>query len=78
MTGIMLAFLELQTRRAPMLMCAAAGKIAETQSSLLRHYLLHYNRQQLDRVLLDALVAALKTVVVSAQQQLERLRREEQ
>jgi hypothetical protein len=60
-----------------MLMCAAAGKIAETGSSLLRHYLLHYNRQQLDRVLLDGIIAALKTVGVNAQEKLDQQRREE-
>jgi len=74
---VMNSFLEIQTRRAPMLMCAATAKIAESGSSLLRHYLLHYNRQQLDRVLLDGIVAALKTVGINAQETLDRLRREE-
>ncbi len=73
---IMLAFLEVQTRRSPMLMCAAAEKIAESGLSLLRHYLLAYNRQQLDRVLLDGIVAALKTVGIDAQEKLDRMRRE--
>ena len=77
MTNIMLAFLEIQTRRAPMLMCAVAEKIAESRSSLLRHYLLHYNRQQLDRDLLGAIVAAVQTAGINAQQKLDRMRREE-
>jgi len=74
---VMHSFLEVQTRRAPILMCAAAAKIAESGSSLLRQYVLHYNRQQLDRILLDGIVAALKTVGINAQETLDRLRREE-
>ena len=77
MAEIMMAFLEVQTRRAPMLMCAVAGKIAESRSPLVRQYVLHYNRQQLDWVLLDAIVTALKTVGIDARQQLDQLRREE-
>lgn len=77
LSEIMSAFLEMQTRRAPMLMCRTAETIAQSRSSLARHYLLHYNHQHLDRVLLDGVVAALSTSGINAQQTLDQMRREE-
>jgi hypothetical protein len=58
-------------------MCRSAEQVSGLGSPLIQHYLLRYNNQQLDRVLLDAVVDALKEVGVDSQEQLERLRLEE-
>lgn len=74
---IMRCFIDMQTRRAPMLMCRAAEEISGSGSPLIQHYLLRYNNQQMDEVLLSAVIAALKEVGIDAQADLDRLRREE-
>jgi hypothetical protein len=75
---LMMHYIDLQSRRTtPMLMCAAAEKIAETGSPLMKHYLLRFNKPQLDRRLLSAIVAALKEAGIDADEQLMRLRLEE-
>lgn len=43
---IMMRFLDLQTRHAPLMMCRSAEEIAMSGSELVQHYLLHHNRQQ--------------------------------
>jgi hypothetical protein len=75
--GAMDHFIDLQTRRTPMLMCRSAEQISALGSPLIQHYLLRYNNQQLDQVLLGAVVKALKKTGVDAQVHLDRLRREE-
>ncbi|HEX8556619.1 MAG TPA: hypothetical protein VF668_00880 [Pyrinomonadaceae bacterium] len=74
---IMVRFLDLQTRSAPLMMCRSAEEIAMWGSELMQHYLLHHNRQQLDKTLLDAVVGALEGAGINAGGQLAQLRREE-
>lgn len=74
---VMTRFLDIQTRRTPMLMCEAAQEISELGSPLIQHYLLRYNNQQLDPRLLDAVVDALGVAGVDAGPTLEELRRRE-
>jgi hypothetical protein len=74
---VMTRYIDLQTRRAPMLMCKSAEQIAGMGSPLLQHYLLRYNNQQLDQHLLDGVVLALKKLGIDAAERLEQLRREE-
>jgi len=74
---VMTRFVDLQTRRAPMLMCQSAEQIAGLGSPLIQHYLLRYNHQQLDNVLLEAVVSALKQAGIEAGERLDELRREE-
>jgi hypothetical protein len=76
-TQVMKFFVDLQTRRTPMLMCQAAERISELKSPLLQHYLLRYNHQQLDVVLLDAIANAMKELDIDAEKDLQRLRQEE-
>jgi len=75
--NIMKFFIDLQTRRTPMLMCKAAEQISELGSPLIRHYLLRYNNQQLDPLLLNAVIQALKKRRIEADEQLNQFRREE-
>jgi hypothetical protein len=72
---VMTRFVDLQTRSTPMLMCKAAQEVAEMGSPLIQHYLLRYNNQQLDPLLIDAVVDALDTVGVDARPTLGCLRR---
>lgn len=74
---IMIRFLDLQTRHAPLMMCRSAEDIAMGGSELVQHYLLHHNRQQLDKTLFDAVVGALEGAGIDAGGQLNQLRREE-
>jgi hypothetical protein len=76
---IMTAFAEVQTRRSPMLMCKSAEVIADPQFPSVQKYLLHFNLhlQQLDKMLLDAMVASLRETGNDARTQLERLRVDE-
>jgi hypothetical protein len=74
---VMTRFIEIQTRRAPMLMCRAAEEIASLASQQLQQYLLRSNDQRLDRLLLDAITESLQEIGVDARGNLERLRREE-
>jgi hypothetical protein len=74
---VMSRFVDLQTRRTPMLMCRAAQELTEVGSPLIQHYLLRYNNQQLDRLLIDAVVDALDAAGVDARPTLGCLRRGE-
>jgi hypothetical protein len=74
---VMGRFLEIQTRRTPMLMSQAAEEIAALASRQLQYYLLRYNYQQLDRVLIDAITDALLEIDVDPREPLAELRREE-
>jgi hypothetical protein len=74
---VMTRFIEIQTRRAPMLMCRAAEEIASLASQQLQQYLLRSNDQRLDRLLIDAIIDSLAEIGVDARGGLERLRREE-
>jgi len=74
---VMTCFVDLQTRRTPMLMCQAAERIASFGSPLIQNYLLRINHQQLDRLLLDAIVASLNQIGIAAGKHLDQLRCEE-
>jgi len=75
--GLMEQFIELQTQRSPMLMCKVAEQIAGTGSPLIQNYLLRKNHQQLDLVLLQAIVASFQEVGIDLNDRLARLRLEE-
>jgi hypothetical protein len=74
---VMTRFIDLQTRRAPMLMCQSAEQIAGLGSPLIQHYLLRYNYKRLDSLLIKAVVSALKQAGIEAGERLDELRREE-
>ncbi|HEV3041223.1 MAG TPA: hypothetical protein VHA33_25880 [Candidatus Angelobacter sp.] len=74
---VMTNYIDLQTRQTPMLMCRSAELISGSGSPLLQHYLLRYNNQQLDKVLLDAIVNSLGEVGINARHQLDQIRLEE-
>ena len=74
---VMNYFIDLQTRRTPMLMCKSAQQVSELGSPLIQHYLLRYNHQQLDEILLGGVVQALKQLNIEAQARLDQLRKEE-
>jgi hypothetical protein len=74
---VMKAFLDLQTRRAPMLMCRSAEQIVELASAQIQHYLFRYTNQQLDQLLLATIVDALKGIGGDVQAQVDQLRVEE-
>jgi hypothetical protein len=69
-------FIDLQTRRAPTLMCTAAEKIAGLASQLIPHYLLR-QYQRLDELLLDVMVDVLKQSGIDAHSRLNTMRIEE-
>jgi hypothetical protein len=75
--GAMIQFIEMQTRRAPILICRSAEEIAKSGSAVILQYLLRYNYQHLDRLLLDAVVSSLKKIGINVQEKLDRLRLEE-
>jgi len=58
-------------------MLRAAEEVAGLGSQQLQHYLLRYNRQQLDGLLIDAMAAALRETGVDLGERLRELRREE-
>src|SRR5262249_28797024 len=73
---LMAQFVELQTQRTPMLMCKSAERIAGLGSSLIQNYLLRKNHQQLDCVLLRAIVDALGSAERDLRRPLNQMRRE--
>ncbi|PYP84776.1 MAG: hypothetical protein DMG65_21860 [Candidatus Angelobacter sp. Gp1-AA117] len=74
---LMTSFIDLQTRSAPMLMCRSAEEIAGLGSPLMQNYLLRFNYQRLDSLLLEAVVNALKQAGIDAGKQLDKLRKQE-
>jgi hypothetical protein len=76
-TPVMAAFLELQTRRAPLVMCSAAEQILKSGSPQIQHYLFGYNRQCLDPLLTDAIAKSLKGIDAGVRRRVDRLRIEE-
>jgi len=74
---IMSTFIEVQIRRAPLLICKATERIALMGSPLMQHYLLRFNYQRLDTLLLEAIVSALEEKGVALREELDRLRKEE-
>jgi len=74
---VMAHFIDFQTRLTPMLMCKSAEQVSAIGSPLTQHYLLRYNNQQLDPLLLSAVVNSLKQVDIDAAPRLQQLRLEE-
>jgi hypothetical protein len=70
-------FIDLQTCRAPILMSKAAEQISAVGSPLVQRYLLHYDNQQLDPLLLSAVVNSLKHLEIEADQRVNQLWRQE-
>ena len=76
--GLMLNYLDLQTRSAvPMLMSETDDQLHKLGSPVIHHYLLRLNEKRLDKSLLDAIVDALGDVGIEARYQLDQLRLEE-
>lgn len=74
---VMVLFLEMQTRRAPLLMGRAAEKLAGMDWPSIQNYLLRFNQQVIDKNLSQAIVDALKEKGIEADSKLTQLRREE-
>ena len=74
---VMALFLEIQTLRAPLLMCQAAEKLAGMNWPSIQNYLLRFNHQVIDRNLLNAMVDALKEKGIEAGSRLAQLRYQE-
>ncbi len=76
--ALMINYMELQTQPlVPDLMSGSEEHISKLGSSLMHQYLLTKNEKRFDRLLLDAIVAALEEVGIDAREQLDHLRREE-
>jgi hypothetical protein len=73
----LVSYIELQTRRAPSLMCKAAETVMTSTSPQIQHYLLRYNNQQLDQFLIAALAAALEEIGEEITAYVDKLRVEE-
>lgn len=74
---MMTLFGELQTKRSPMLMSRSAEQFAELGAGLTQFYTIQYNKQLLDRVLLDAIGSSLGKFGIGERERLERLQLEE-
>jgi hypothetical protein len=74
---VMTHFIDIQCRRLPMLMCQAVEELAGSEWPSIHHYLFRFNRQMLDKLLLDAMVNSLEKVGVNAAERLDQLRLEE-
>ncbi|HZI48277.1 MAG TPA: hypothetical protein VFD75_10820, partial [Pyrinomonadaceae bacterium] len=70
-------YIDLQSQRAPMLMCEAAEQLTTSGSQLIQHYLFHYNDGVLDELLLNAAADSLQHLGINVQDQLARVRREQ-
>ena len=76
--GLMLNYMELQTRRTtPALMGEPDQQISEHGSPLIHKYLLRVNDKRIDKLLLEAFVDALAEAGIEAGERLNRVRREE-
>jgi len=74
----MINYIDIQARRiTPPLMCQAAEQIVNLGSPMMARYLFPRSPQLLDRVLMDAIVDALKVVGIDARERLDRIRRDE-
>jgi hypothetical protein len=71
---VMTQFVDMQIRRTPLLLCRSAERISDSDSPLIRNYLLRDNHQQLDRTLVDSIVSALAKVGVDVKKQVDHLR----
>ena len=77
LSGLMINYMELQTRRlTPMLMSASEEAISKG-SAQMSQYLLRANEKRLDRLLLDGVVEALEEAGINGRERLDALRREE-
>ncbi len=74
---VMAAYADVQTRCNPMLLCKEGEQIDVPEFPSIQRYLVHFNVHQLDKPLLDAILAALTAAGVNAGKRLDRLRIEE-
>jgi hypothetical protein len=75
---VMAPFIDLQTKRTPLLrMCKAAEQIAQTTSPSVHHYLFRFNHQRLDKVLLEAVANSLLKAGMDRREHLQRLQTRE-
>ncbi len=74
---LMLKFADVQSRRLPVLFCAAAKEITEMQWPSIERYVFYGRPQQLDKTLLDALLDALKAHGIDGSEEVDRVRRDE-
>lgn len=70
-------YIDLQSQRAPMLMCQAAEHLTTFGSLLIQHYLFHSNDGLLDELLLNVAVDSLQGLGINVHDQLAQLRREQ-
>jgi hypothetical protein len=76
--SVMSWYLDVQTRRVPMLMCRSTEQIEHAGCPSVWHYLMkRFHVQQLDRPLLDAIVGSLLAIGVDVRAHLEQVRFEE-
>jgi hypothetical protein len=74
----MINYIDIQSRRiTPLLICQSAEQIVKSGSPLMSRYLFPNGPQLLDRVLMDAIVDALRKVGIDAREQLDQIRRDE-
>jgi hypothetical protein len=75
---LMVNYVDIQTRPSiPMSMSGSQEKMFDIGSPLMHRYLFRFNEQRLDRLLLDAIIAALAETDIDAREQLDELRREQ-
>lgn len=74
---VMTCFIDLQTQRTPMLMSKPASELASMDLPSIHHYLLRVGNQNLDKLLLDAVVDSLKNIGINMQERLHQRRLEE-
>jgi len=77
LANVMSCLIDIQTKRAPVLMCKSAERIVELPFPSIQQYLLRWNYRQFDRVLLDAVVDSLSAIGIDQRTQLNALRIEE-
>lgn len=74
---LMLKFADVQSRRIPVLFCEAAKKITEMRWPSIERHIFYGRPQQLDRILVEALLDALKSHGVNGSEQVSQIRHEE-
>ena len=74
---VMTCFIDLQTQRTPMLMSEPAAELARLELPSIHHYLLRASNQNLDKLLLDAVIDSLKDIGIDMQERVHQRRLKE-
>jgi hypothetical protein len=74
---VMTRFIDIQSRRLPMLLSKASEEIADLEWPSIHRYLFRFNNQRMDKLLLEAMVNSLKEVNICYEERLDQIRREE-